>query len=148
MPGEDYDNLGRYIISEVTKDAADRHRSQPTLWPVVEFTGPVKFLSIDPNDESQNDHPRCEILQLTDIILGATRQAIDGRSRRKTKRELASMVGEWAADVRQKPWEQQYGLHRRFSISYFPGPSGNAYSNGPLRLSDRLPGTNQYQLGF
>lgn len=142
-PGEDYDNLGRYIVSEISKDSTNRHRSQPTLWPKVRFKGPVKFLSINPKDESDADHPKCEFLQLTDIILGAIRQAIDGNSHRKTKRELASIVGQWAADVRQKPWVQEFGLHRRFSVSYFPGPSGKAYSDGPLRLSARLPGTRQ-----
>jgi len=148
MPGEDCDNLGEYIIRETTKDAMNRHKSKPTIWPAVEFPGPVRFLSIDPADEDEVHHSKCELLQLTDVMLGAIRQAIDGTSRRKTKRELASIVGEWAADVRRKPWEQKYRLHRRFSVSYFPGPKGEVYPDGPLRLSEMLPGTKQYRFGI
>jgi len=146
--GVDYDNLGDYIISQTVKEARDRNHSQPNLWPRVEFEGSVRFISIDPQDEAPAYQAKCELLQLADIILGAVSQAIDGASRRKTKRELASIVGEWAADVRKEPWEQKLGLHRRFSVSYFPGARGDAYSDGPLKLSSRLPGARQRQLGI
>src|SRR4030042_4539332 len=142
--GQDFDNLSDYIIGESEKDMEVRHLNQPSIWPKVQISKSIQYLPIDPNNvEDESLHSKCELLQLTDILIGAVPHAIDSISKSKTKLELASIVGEWMADIRLSPWEQTLGLHRRFGVSYYPNASGNTYSDGPLRLSNHLPGTKQ-----
>ncbi len=72
---------------------------------------------------------RCEdLLQLTDLLLGATQEAIVAGSSRRTKQDLGRMVVNWCQDLKKKPWEQEYGLHRRFSVWAFPDKEGKPYT--------------------
>lgn len=148
VPGRDWDNLGEYVVRETMNDAQSRRRRSPDLWPAVTFSHSIKFLSMDPDDVEEEDlKPKCELLQLTDNLVGCTRQAIDGQATRQTKLELASIVGEWLADIRLKPWEQKLALHRRLGLSYFPSSRGPT-QEGPLRLSSRVPSSRQSDLGI
>lgn len=75
-----------------------------------------------------------DLLQLTDVLLGATQAALTGQARRETKRVLGQIVVRWCDDLRTPPWQQTLGLHRKFSLWAFPDDKGAPYSNVPLAL--------------
>ncbi|MBN2502593.1 MAG: hypothetical protein JXB38_17565 [Anaerolineales bacterium] len=147
IPGTDWDNLATYIYSETSKDVQQRRKSSPNRWPEVKLSEDIKFISADPSEmKAQNFSIHCELIQLTDILTGAVTQAIAAISTRKTKRELASIVGEWMSDIRIEPWKQRLGLHRKFGVSYFPDANGRLYNDGQLKIAKRLPGSRQGKL--
>ena len=78
----------------------------------------------------------CEFLQLTDAITGAVAQVVNASASTEVKLDLAALVGEWIQDTRQPPWLQSKDLHQRFSVSCYPGPSGEFF-DVPLRISNR-----------
>lgn len=138
--GRDWDNLSDYVHRELNNEFA-ASQSETALERKPIFV-PLTFSASE--DYTPED---CEHMQLTDLLIGGVRQAITGRSAVNTKKELGSILGHWMADIRRKPWEQELGLHRKFSVSYFPGPSG-AYQDGPLVLGSRiLSKQKQYEVG-
>lgn len=76
-----------------------------------------------------------DLLQLCDLMLGATQMALVAGSCRPTKRELGQMVVRWCRDLQQPPWEQQFGLHRKFTLWAFPDQNGRPYNRVGLALS-------------
>lgn len=75
-----------------------------------------------------------DVLQLCDLLLGATQMALVGASSRRTKRELGATVARWCKDLRRPPWQQGLGLHRKFNLWAFPDDNGRAYNFIPLTL--------------
>lgn len=75
-----------------------------------------------------------DLLQFTDLLLGATQMALVAASSRPVKRKLGEFVVRWFRDVQQPPWRQQYRLHRRFNLWGFPDKEGRPYSNMRLNL--------------
>lgn len=80
------------------------------------------------------DSAREDLLQLTDLLLGATQMALVARSSYETKRELGAMVVRWCQDLRKLSWEQEFGMHRRYNLWAFPNHEGCPYSHVPLSL--------------
>lgn len=75
-----------------------------------------------------------DLLQFTDLLLGACQIAVTAASNRPVKRKLGEFVVRWCLDLRQPPWKQQYGLHRRFNLWGFPDREGHPYNNVSLKL--------------
>jgi hypothetical protein len=80
------------------------------------------------------DSAACDLLQLCDVLLGATQMALVAGSHQPTKRELGAMVVRWCRDLQEPPRKQQFGLYRKFSFWGFPDNQGLAYSPVPLQL--------------
>lgn len=85
-------------------------------------------------DVTVSDSASDDLLQLCDLLLGATQMALVAGSSRRTKRELGEMVARWCRDLRQPPWEQQCGLYRRFNLWAFPNDQGKPYADVQLAL--------------
>ncbi len=75
-----------------------------------------------------------ELLQLCDLLLGATQMALVAGSSRPTKVELGRMVVRWCQDLRHRPWEQEFKLHRKFNLWAFPDKEGKPYNDVSLAL--------------
>lgn len=75
-----------------------------------------------------------DLLQLCDLLLGATQMALVAGSRRATKRELGSYIVRWCEDLRKPPWQQSLGLHRKLNIWAFPDTDGKPYNNPSFAL--------------
>ena len=86
-----------------------------------------------------------EILQLTDLLLGSVRTAIDPKSNRETKRWFGKQMAKIMEDTKLKPWKQKYRLHRRFSVNYFPNKNGRIYKNEKIEINENK---NQLTLDF
>jgi len=84
------------------------------------------------------DSAKDELLQLTDLLLGATQEALVARSTKPTKLELGHMVCAWCRDLQNKPWEQNYKMHRKFSLWAFPDADGRPYNNPSLALTQDI----------
>jgi len=89
----------------------------------------VQVIDIKTKDSSKDD-----LLQFTDLLLGATQMALTARSTRPVKRELGRYVVRWCYDLRNPLWEQQYFLHREYSLWAFPNENGKPYNNPILKL--------------
>lgn len=81
--------------------------------------------------ESRSD----DLLQLTDLLLGACQETLAAHSFRQTKRELGRMISRWCQDLTKKPWEQEFKLHRKFSFQVFPDHNGD-FAPPPIILCD------------
>lgn len=83
------------------------------------------------------DSAREDLLQLCDLLLGATQMALVAGSQRAVKVELGRMIVRWCEDLKRPPWEQWLGLHRKVNLWAFPDKDGHPYNNLPLQLKDR-----------
>ncbi|MBM4141332.1 MAG: hypothetical protein FJ242_07610 [Nitrospira sp.] len=79
--------------------------------------------------------PEQELLQLTDLLLGSVASAIEPKSERETKQWFAKNIALLMEDIRKKPWKQEYRLHRKFSVSYFPDADGAIYNDGLIGIN-------------
>lgn len=112
-------------------DAATPESSTPPLAPPEV---PVAYLSCQSRDGLFS--PEQELLQLTDLLVGAVSTAVAPRSRAPTKLWFAREMAKVMEDVRQPPRPQSFGLHSRFLVSYFPDYAGRLYNDGPIHLWD------------
>jgi hypothetical protein len=86
-------------------------------------------------DLTLRDSGSDDVLQLCDLMLGATQMALVAGSSRPTKRELGEMVVRWCRDLQQPPWKQQFQLHRKFNLWAFPDQDGRPYNRVGLALN-------------
>lgn len=93
------------------------------------------YLSVKLNLHLEDSHSE-DLLQLCDLLLGATQMALVAGSSRKVKVELGRIVQRWCEDLKQPHWNQRYGLFRKFNLWAFPDKDGMAYNNLPLQLKD------------
>lgn len=99
------------------------------------------FLSQSPSypflnvDLELRDSAKEDLLQLCDLLLGATQMALVAGSSRPTKRELGKMIVRWYRDLQQPPWQQKFGLHRKFNLWGFPDQNGSPYNKVELALN-------------
>ena len=77
-----------------------------------------------------------ELLQLTDLLLGAVSTAVAPQSRAATKLWFAREVARVMEDVRRPAHAGTLGLRGRFLVSYFPDYAGRLYHDGPIHLWD------------
>ena len=125
--------LPRYLVSRVAKKRYQGNVRYPSL---VQPMSPVTMIPGDPARAEAEVAQHCEFLQLTDAITGAVAQVVNASASTEVKLDLAALVGEWIQDTRQPPWLQSKDLHQRFSVSCYPGPSGEFF-DVPLRISNR-----------
>lgn len=90
---------------------------------------PSLGLTLEPKESTREN-----LLQLCDLLLGATQIALVAGSLRTTKRELGTMVVRWCQDLLRPPWEQKFKLHRKFNLWAFPDEEGKPYDRVPLAL--------------
>ena len=76
-----------------------------------------------------------DLLQLCDLLLGATQEAIVASAKRPTKRELGRLVLRWCENLHLPPWERKLDMHRKFDLWAFPNEKGAPYN----RVSFGLP---------
>ncbi|HWP36309.1 MAG TPA: hypothetical protein VNL18_02030 [Gemmatimonadales bacterium] len=92
-------------------------------------TYPLVKMDLELRASAQED-----LLQLCDLLLGATQMALVAGSSRPTKRELGEIVVRWCRDLQQPPWKQQFGLYRKFNLWGFPDQNGGPYNRVELSL--------------
>jgi len=114
------DNFENYIAYRVELDSLIARDSYPEL-----IVRGVRTVS-----SAQHD-----LLQLTDILLGAIQCALVGKAKRLTKRDLALRVLAWCKDIEKEPWKQTYKMHRKFSVWGFPDENGEIIRSLPWALS-------------
>jgi hypothetical protein len=75
------------------------------------------------------DWADAEFIQLCDLLLGASLDAIDdsGRSPKTGRLRLSKSVAGVLAETLETPWFQQIPVHRRFSVSIYPDEFNLAY---------------------
>ncbi|GIV23757.1 MAG: hypothetical protein KatS3mg025_1416 [Bacteroidia bacterium] len=116
------DNFEDYLVYRVELDTFLRQVLDPH-YPTVAMK-PVQTINSAKDD----------LLQLTDLLLGATQVALSGKSQRLVKRELGSMVVSWYLDLKKRPSEQAYKMHRKFNLWGFPDEEGRPFSNFAMAL--------------
>jgi len=120
------DNFQSYLPRRVESDIKSARHGSGHGYPEV-FMQPVQLI------DSQSD----DLLQLIDLILGASQEALVCGASRRTKMALGQMVARWHTDTRKEPWKQRYAMHRRFSLWGFPDPNGKPYNALPLAIENR-----------
>jgi hypothetical protein len=75
--------------------------------------------------------------------LGSIKTAVSPEAIRKTKLWFGEKIALLIQDTSKEPWKQKYGLHRRFSISYFPCDKEKISNKGPINI---LMSKNQFDL--
>ena len=90
----------------------------------------IKMSPVSLRDSGEDD-----LLQFTDLLLGATQAALTAQTNRPTKLELGKMVCRWYQDLRNPPWRQRFQMHRKFNLWGFPDDRGKPYNKLPLALS-------------
>jgi len=142
---EELDNVSIIFVS----DAKDR-RSRPDERWVDNFEDYIPqraeldaFLTQDEGKPYPNvklevrlqDSSKDDLLQLCDLLLGATQEAVVAGSNRPTKRELGHFVLRWCENLHLPPWERKLDMHRKFDLWAFPDEKGAPYN----RVSFGLP---------
>jgi len=122
------DNFEEYLPYRAELDAF-LSRTQKKPYPMVE-------VSLTLADSSSED-----LLQLCDLLLGATQTALVASSHKPTKRVLGRKIIQWHKDTQKPPWEQAYGLHRKFNLWLFPDKNGAPSGQIPFQLQ-----LNEFQL--
>lgn len=100
---------------------------------------PVRFVSSNPKEVGFADWPTSEFVQLCDVLLGASCQALDltaPPAKRTGRRQLAQSIMGILGETLKVPWLQQVPVHRRFSVSLYPDQYNFAYP-AALRLVPR-----------
>jgi hypothetical protein len=95
---------------------------------------PVRCLSCAAIGEAYT--PEQELLQLTDLLLGATSTAILPRGVAATKLWFAREMARLMEQVRRPADERAPGPHGHLMVSYFPDPVGRVYQDGQIGLWD------------
>ncbi len=149
---EDFDQLNMEFVSDV-KDRTTRpdrglidnfedylpYRAELDSF-LAQLSGryfPAVKLTMQLQDSAEED-----LLQFTDLILGAIQMALVAASSRPVKRKLGEFVPGFYRDLQQPPWGQRYGLHRRFNLWRFPDEEGRPSNHVPLNLqidTDQIP---------
>ncbi len=81
-------------------------------------------------------------LQFCDILLGAISQAIEVKSKRLVKLDLAEKISYCLLDLRKKRERQELNLFRRLNLWYFPNKYGYPYTEGPLEITKIIENNN------
>lgn len=121
------DNFEQYLENQLLED------TQRYKGPKVKLVEPVDCLSCP---ETGPFGAEQEALQLADLLLGSVATAVEPKSDRLTKLWFGREISGLIRDTRLEPWKQRYGLHRRFSVSYFPDDHGRVHTEGQLKISD------------
>ena len=136
--GLEYDNFEEYLPRRVSSDFQKRNGRLMDDRIEFEIADQVILLNSEPCADNGHLNEKCDLLQLTDILLGSVSQAVRARASSITKRALAMIAAEWMSDLRQRKNVQPFNLRRRFSVGFFPDGNGRISENVPLPiLSDK-----------
>ncbi len=119
------DNFEDYLPHRAKLDS---RRSQS-----IGRTFPAVQMRIELRDSASDD-----LLQLTDLLLGAVQMALVAKSSRPVKRKLGKLVVQWHEDCHRPPLKRQYRLHGPFDLWGFPNDKGRYYNKLPFELRDNL----------
>lgn len=123
------DNFEEYIPREVGSAIEIKRQDKPSAYPQLrQLPDRVILVESDPTKVDGSMRVECEFTQLVDLITSSIMQALTAESGREGKIALGELVGTWMMDTRKPPWLQERELHRRFSVSCFPTPSGGYYN--------------------
>jgi hypothetical protein len=123
------DNFEEYIPREVTAAIQEKRRRRPSAYPALRLLADrVVLVDSNPMSVDKTLREECELTQLVDIVTSAIMQALTAASGRTAKLALADLIAAWVVDTRKPPWLQTEELHRRFSVSCFPGSDGGFYN--------------------
>ncbi len=133
-PGSDLDKRGDGIVSDNFEDYIQR-RFQMDLEGKSHEIVNMNVIKLQTPKIPVNGRFTAEeeLLQLTDLLLGASRQAFlpectTGKCS-QIKRDLGLKMNKVFKDLEKKPWEQVLGFHKRVKFNFFPGETG--------RMTDR-----------
>ncbi|GIU83212.1 MAG: hypothetical protein KatS3mg006_2276 [Pyrinomonadaceae bacterium] len=115
------DNFDKYLAQRIELDAFLK-RDAGEQYPYVRLETKL----CDSNEE--------DLLQLCDVLLGATQCALLASSEQPAKRALGQMIVRWHQDLRLPPQKQEYKLQRKFNLWGFPDHEGRPYNNVTLAL--------------
>lgn len=118
------DNFEEYVPYRVELDSRSTQRDNPQYRAVS-----MKSIQTFPSQQS-------DLLQLTDLLLGAIQAALIGLSTRPVKRELGRMVVSWYRDLQKPPWQQKYQMHRKFDFWGFPDEKGMPFHTFPMKIEE------------
>ena len=117
------DNFEEYIPYRVELDSM-----------LNQFTAQRKYPNVTKDTVQTPASHTEDLLQLTDLILGAFQSGLVGSSNRPTKSHLALSVAYWFKDVQKPPWEQSLEMHRKFNVWGFPDENGKAFKNFEMKI--------------
>jgi len=116
------DNFEKYIPNRAKVDAfLSQTKGRPY---------PQVIVSLDIQHSSKDD-----LLQLCDILLGATQEAIVAGSNHHTKRELGRFILRWWENLCRPREERAVDMQRKFNLWAFPNERGAPYTKIPFKLS-------------
>lgn len=120
------DNFENYIKERARFDA----QNSPKI-PELNINDDVQCLSCTSDGPYSAEE---ELLQLTDILVGSIASAVEAKSRQKTKLWFGNEITKFIDDIKLKPWEQVYKLHRKFSVSFFPDDQGLVSNTTEIKI--------------
>lgn len=127
------DNIKTYLPRQIQQSIQERRQRKPDNYPELTCECPAIRVESNPRQALHDLRDECELIQLTDTVLGSVANAIRGEAGRLTKVRLSYIVSDWMLDTRRLPWEQEKGLHRLFQVTYFE--KGNVHSAGPIQVA-------------
>ncbi|MDH7604565.1 MAG: DUF3800 domain-containing protein [Melioribacter sp.] len=125
--GINFDNFEYYLMRRLKEDTNNYNGPKVKLLDQVQC---INCPSRGPYTCEQ------ELLQLVDLLLGAIATAVEPKTKKETKIWFAKEILPLIEDIGKEPWNQEFKLHRKFSVSYFPNNDGLIYNNGPLGIID------------
>jgi hypothetical protein len=129
--GIETDNFEEYLEKRFRMDLKDKSHE------IVKMT--VTKLQIPKEPKTGQFTDEEELLQLTDLLLGASRQAFlpecTSGNCSLIKRNLGKRMNKIFKDLENPPWQQKFGLHKRIKFSVFPSETG--------RMTDRRTSATQ-----
>lgn len=121
--GVNTDNFENYLKWQI--------KIQKENVPIVHMPEDVKCVKCPKKGPYASEN---ELLQLTDLLLGSVSTAVEAKANRETKVWFGMQAAKIMEDIRLKPWDQKFKLHRKFSLSYFPDEFGHIYEDGPINI--------------
>ncbi len=124
----DDDQFPQVVPRDVARRAANKARFRGGGAPQVDI--PVPSVVSIPADRAlvpAGLEPHWEIIQLTDLLTSAVRQAVLASSSLEVKLQFAELLADYVTDAQLPPWLQRRDIYRRFSVSCYPDARGDFY---------------------
>lgn len=119
------DPFAEQVPRDVARRSANKARFRGGGTPLVNV--PVHPVVSVPSDRAQLPpglEPHWELIQLTDLLTSAVRQAVVTSSSLQVKLCFADLLADYITDTQFPPWLQRKDIYRRFSVSCFPDAGG------------------------
>jgi hypothetical protein len=116
------------VPRDVARRASNKRRFRGGSCPLVNV--PVPSVVLVPGDRAHVPAelaPHWELVQLTDLLTSAVRQAVLASSSLEVKLQFGALLADYVSDAQLPPWLQRKDIYRRFSVSCFPDAKGEYY---------------------